>query len=110
MDGDRETKSIKSVLITYAYKKNQPSYRRVKKLYRCIYENISIFKNSEDFHPKWKEVNVTDFSGINWKIHNAVKEVLDEIGYEKIDTLAEEDSITDKKVRLLRKHLNSLYK
>jgi len=70
------TGAVKSVLITYNYKPNQPSYKRVKKLYQCLYNKLPLLKSSSRYHKKWKEVNPSDFSEIKWKVHPAVIEFL----------------------------------
>jgi len=74
-----ETGAVKSVLITYNYKPNQPSYQRVKNLYKCIYSNINLLQSDPIFHKKWKEVSPTNFSSIKWKIHPAVREYLNNL-------------------------------
>ncbi len=76
MDQGVSTKSVRSVLITYNYKPFQPSYTKVKRLYQCLYKKLNKFQTSSDFHPKWQEVDPTDFRGINWEIHPAVQSYL----------------------------------
>ncbi len=80
LDNSVNTKSVKSVLITYNYKPNQPSYKRVKNLYKCLYNNIEKFKSNSDFHPKWQQVIPDEFN-IKWDIHPAVKEFLNHKNY-----------------------------
>jgi TRAP transporter TAXI family solute receptor len=75
LDYSINTKSVKSVLVTYNYKPDQPSYKRVKNLYKCLYKNIEKFKSNPNFHPKWQQVVVDEFN-IKWDIHPAVKEFL----------------------------------
>lgn len=79
MDKSIDTKSVRAVLITYNYKPHQPSYKKVKKLYQCIYDNLEQLQTNK-FHPKWNEVDPTDFRGINWKTHNAVIDVIEQLG------------------------------
>jgi TRAP transporter TAXI family solute receptor len=79
MDSNVNTKAVRSVLITYNYKKYQPSYRRVKDLYQCLYENINTFQSDRHYHPKWQEVDPTDFKGVKWDKHPAVKEYLEKL-------------------------------
>jgi TRAP transporter TAXI family solute receptor len=92
-----QTKGVQSVLITYNYKEYQPSYKRVKKLYSCLYQNKNTFKNGKNFHKKWSEFEPKIFSSIPWKKHPAVSEFLEEIEIEnnKIPKEIENDDFFD---------------
>ena len=95
MDKSINTKSVTSVLVTYNYKPHQPSYKRVQSIYQCIYDNLSLFQ--EKHHPKWNEVDPTDFRGINWKIHDSVLEILDTLKLKNEDRKTIEMKNEDKK-------------
>jgi TRAP transporter TAXI family solute receptor len=64
------TYSIKSILATFDYKPNQPSYKRVQKLYACLKEKLPYLKQYK--HPKWSEINIDSFLDVKWPVHSAI--------------------------------------
>lgn len=67
--GTVSTYKVDNVLATYAF---QNQYQReIGDLVSCITRNIGRLQTEDGFHPKWRDVDVSDIDRIKWQAHPA---------------------------------------
>ena len=73
--GTTATYKVDNVLATYAFKNQYQA--EIGELVTCLTRNIDRLQSGQDFHPKWRDVDPTDITRIQWQSHpaavNAIK-------------------------------------
>lgn len=72
--GTLPTYKVDNVLATFAYK-NQ-FQKEISDLVGCMTRNIDRLQTEPEFHPKWRDVDVTDIDRIQWPAHPAAKKAI----------------------------------
>lgn len=67
--GTTPTYKVDNVLATYAFKNQYQA--EISSLVTCITRNIGKLQSEDGFHPKWRDVEVTDIDRIKWQSHPA---------------------------------------
>lgn len=63
------TIKVGNVLVTYAFKSQYQ--KEIGDLVSCITRNVETMQTRDGFHAKWKEVDPTDITSIDWPVHPA---------------------------------------
>lgn len=67
--GTTRTYKVDNVLATYAFKSQYQA--EIGDLVTCLTRNIGKLQAGAEFHPKWRDVDVTDIDRIKWQAHPA---------------------------------------
>lgn len=77
VSGNIQGYSVQSILVTFDYK-TALRQNQIKALTSCILKNLPTLQESDTAHPVWRQVEPTSYAKVNWPIHSASKQVIDQ--------------------------------
>lgn len=72
--GTVSTYKVDNILGTYAYKSQYQT--EIRALVTCLAKNVDKLQTGAEFHPKWRDVDITDIERIKWTPHPAAVQAI----------------------------------